>query len=598
MVTFMLPCNMIRSRQPRPATSSSLRRLPLSPFSYTYRPILCLSPLLTSPNSTHPSQLDTPVSSQPLCYQSHPHAFRHTWGCASVSTFNFELSTPYRSFCTRPHQYHSAPLSRPLFSYSYALFCHGQNTNSRILNHPRTLCAKHPGWGRPPARSIATHHSPILLHALRDKYHFRRTIRQRRLVEIPIHRAHAKPAARQQVLHLVPEEIPQRPRKHQTLLLLMRVLHIKNHFHVIPLLRAVERFHTFHDSHLPSVWHRVFRHQPFLLVRGVVHSLRVRLENVQDQPPAALAEPPASCPQVLSHRFKAGDLRVNLQKVLHRAKRNNDHAEFFAEIEPRHVALHKMKAFARFRPQLRAFFVAALQHPLGNIESGYAMPVRRQRQRDPSRAAPQLKHGIPILMHRGAVKRDIPRSPAHHRRLIVVVRNKSVVQRRGHELAFLMALRLYTLASLLRFSPLFQNRVRLDLHEHFRRDQLAHFHHARRGPDFAEKFSVRPPDQFPLGNVGHVDPRPHHILQSRPRFPQRRFYVPNRLYGLRIRIAYSDDLPVRPRRRGSRNRYHIPDPYRPRVPHDRLPGRPAGNILPCQVCLLRPTLLCRCGAAC
>src|SRR5579864_5849551 len=141
----MLPCNMIRSRQPRPATSSSLGRLPLSPFYCTYWPILCLSPLPTSPFSTHPSQLDTPVPSQPLCYQSHPHAFRHTGGCASVFTSDFELSTPYRSLRTCPHQYHSLPLSRPLFSYSYALFCHVQNANFNLFFSLRTLCAKHPG---------------------------------------------------------------------------------------------------------------------------------------------------------------------------------------------------------------------------------------------------------------------------------------------------------------------------------------------------------------------------------------------------------------------------------------------------------------------
>lgn len=71
-----------------------------------------------------------------------------------------------------PHQYHSTPLSRPLFSYSlalshakgahplvltkslsalfsysYALFCHSQNANHCSFNHLRTLCAKHPGWG-------------------------------------------------------------------------------------------------------------------------------------------------------------------------------------------------------------------------------------------------------------------------------------------------------------------------------------------------------------------------------------------------------------------------------------------------------------------
>src|SRR6185437_4510428 len=146
MVTFMLPCNMILSRQPRPATSSSLRRRLLPPLHCAYRPILCLSPLPTSTNSTHPSQLDTPVPSQPLCYQSHPHAFRHTWGCASVFTSDFELSALNRSSRKSPHPCHSAPLSLPLFSYSYALFCHAQNTNSRILNHLRTLSTNHPGW--------------------------------------------------------------------------------------------------------------------------------------------------------------------------------------------------------------------------------------------------------------------------------------------------------------------------------------------------------------------------------------------------------------------------------------------------------------------
>src|SRR5579859_2323301 len=156
----MLPCNMIRSPQPRPATSPSPRNLTLSPFSYTYRPILCLSPLLTSPNSTQPSQLDTPVPPQPLCYQSYPHAFRHLWGCASVSTFDFELSTRNCSFRTCPHQCHSAPLNRPLFSYSYELFCHAQNTNSRILNHLRTLSTKHPGWGMPGSSNSQTSEPP------------------------------------------------------------------------------------------------------------------------------------------------------------------------------------------------------------------------------------------------------------------------------------------------------------------------------------------------------------------------------------------------------------------------------------------------------
>ena len=101
----MLPCNMIRSRQPRPATSP--RTLPLSPFHDTYSPIL-LSPLTTSrsalpPNSTHPTQLDTPVPPQPLCFQSYPHAFRHPRGCPPVLTSKSTL---------RP-QKHTTALSTP-----------------------------------------------------------------------------------------------------------------------------------------------------------------------------------------------------------------------------------------------------------------------------------------------------------------------------------------------------------------------------------------------------------------------------------------------------------------------------------------------------
>jgi hypothetical protein len=140
---------MIRSRQPRPAISLSSRIIPLSPFSHTYPPIFCLPSLPTSPNSTHPTQLDTPVPPQPLCYQPNPHAFRHTWRCPSVSTFHFELSTLNRSVRTCPHQCHSASIIRPLFSYSYALFCTKQNAISHLFIPLRTLCTKHPGWGNP-----------------------------------------------------------------------------------------------------------------------------------------------------------------------------------------------------------------------------------------------------------------------------------------------------------------------------------------------------------------------------------------------------------------------------------------------------------------
>ena len=59
-------------------------------------------------------------------------------------------------------QYHSMGLARSLFSYSYALFCHRQNTKSLIFRRFRTLCQKHPGWGQVVQRSLVlftTHYS-------------------------------------------------------------------------------------------------------------------------------------------------------------------------------------------------------------------------------------------------------------------------------------------------------------------------------------------------------------------------------------------------------------------------------------------------------
>src|SRR5580692_4203992 len=74
-------------------------------------------------------------------------------------SFNAQLSAlDFPSFPKSPHQHHSIPLSHPLFSYSYALFCHAQNAKSRIFSHFRTLCAKHRG-GVSPTRPW---HSPLV----------------------------------------------------------------------------------------------------------------------------------------------------------------------------------------------------------------------------------------------------------------------------------------------------------------------------------------------------------------------------------------------------------------------------------------------------
>ena len=79
--------------------------------------------------------------------------------CPSVSTFHFELSTPQGSSHEGPHQFsyqcHSAPLIRPLFSCSYALFCPAQIAISHLFFSLPTLCTNHPGGGHlPPARNL------------------------------------------------------------------------------------------------------------------------------------------------------------------------------------------------------------------------------------------------------------------------------------------------------------------------------------------------------------------------------------------------------------------------------------------------------------
>ena len=163
-----------------------------------------------------------------------------------------------------------------------------------------------------------------------------------------------------------------------------------------------------------------------------MHPLRIRLKNIQNQSPASVPQIAACRVQVLAHRFKARNLRVNFQKMLHRPKRNNHHAKFFAQIEPRHVSLHQMHSFARFRRQRRPLLVAPLQHSLRNVQPRDAMPRFRQRQRNAPRPAPQLEHWVAVFVHCIAVERYIPGPPAHNRRLVVIICNESVVKRCAH----------------------------------------------------------------------------------------------------------------------------------------------------------------------
>src|SRR5436309_11644709 len=57
------------------------------------------------------------------------------------------VSPLFAALAKSVHLVDTTPLSRPLFSYTCALFCTPQNLNSRLFKQFRTLRQKHPGWG-------------------------------------------------------------------------------------------------------------------------------------------------------------------------------------------------------------------------------------------------------------------------------------------------------------------------------------------------------------------------------------------------------------------------------------------------------------------
>src|SRR5467141_71413 len=122
----------------------------------------------------------------------------------------------------------------------------------------------------------------VSLVPLGHEDHFRRIIPDRRPVKTPIQRRNPEPASRQEMLYLIPEEQSERPRKHQPLLAAIPMPDVKNHLHVIPLLRAMERGYSLADAHLSPVRSLVLAHQHLSHVHGIVHSLGIRLEHIQD----------------------------------------------------------------------------------------------------------------------------------------------------------------------------------------------------------------------------------------------------------------------------------------------------------------------------
>ena len=82
---------------------------------------------------------DPLATAPPLC----PSPFRVS---RHRSTF---LPFTTRLFSRSPHQCHSKRFNRPLFSYSYALFCIAKMPISHLFKVFRTLCTKHRGWRTP-----------------------------------------------------------------------------------------------------------------------------------------------------------------------------------------------------------------------------------------------------------------------------------------------------------------------------------------------------------------------------------------------------------------------------------------------------------------
>src|SRR6266478_8377854 len=139
---------------------------------------------------------------------------------------------------------------------------------------------------------------------------------------------------------------------------------------------------------------------------------------------------------MLARALEAVHLLMDFQQVLKWPEGNDDQPEFLAEIEPRHVSLDQVKALARLHAQRRTLLYCALQHALGQIKPGDSLSRLRQRHGDAPRAATKLQHRIAKLARRVAIKRNVLSSPLHHRRLIVIVRDKRIVECIGHKSFF------------------------------------------------------------------------------------------------------------------------------------------------------------------
>jgi len=121
--------------------------------------------------------------------------------------------------------------------------------------------------------------------------------------------------------------------------------------------------------------------------------------------------------------------------------------------------------------------------------------------------------------------------------------------------------------------------VGLDFHEHLRRDQLAHLHHAGCRTDFLEEFAVRPADFLPLFDISDEDSCADYVRHGGSSALQRRLDVAQRLERLQKSIANPNNLSIGARCRRTRYADVIANAHGTGVTHDKLPGRSAGDVL-------------------
>src|SRR5207237_10848801 len=74
-------------------------------------------------------------------------------------------------------------------------------------------------------------------------------------------------------------------------------------------------------------------------------------------------------------------------------------------------------------------------------------------------------------------------------------------------------------------SAFLNNGFGFNFHQHLRRDEFAHLHHAGRGADRAKEFSMGTANVLPIANVNDVHAGADNIFQAGAGFRQRRFNV-------------------------------------------------------------------------